>query len=103
MADGPRVKGVAFRSVFGSLATLRGKPTQQAALELMTEELRNGFVYGAIVSGGWYPIDWYKQLFRAIRESSGEGKELVHEIGRQCTRDDMAGIYSMLADRKSVV
>lgn len=63
----------------------------------MTEELRNGFVYGAIVSGGWYPIDWYKQLFRAIRESSGEGKELVHEIGRQCTRDDMAGIYSMLA------
>jgi hypothetical protein len=97
MVDGPRVKGVAFRSVYGSLGKLRGKPAQAAVLEVLGEELRNGFVYGAIVPGGWYPIDWYKELFRAIRSSTGEGKELAHEIGRQCTRDDMAGIYSMLA------
>ncbi|MES1184855.1 MAG: hypothetical protein ABUL60_13660 [Myxococcales bacterium] len=97
MVDGPRVKGVAFRSVYGSLGTLRGQPAQQAALAVLSEELRNGFVYGAIVPGGWYPIDWYKELFRGIRSSTGEGKELAHEIGRQCTRDDMTGIYSMLA------
>ena len=97
MVDGPRVKGVAFRSVFGSLGKLRGQPAQLATLDVLSEELRNGFVYGAIVPGGWYPIDWYKELFRAIRSSTGEGKELTHEIGRQCTRDDMAGIYSMLA------
>lgn len=97
MVDGPRVKGVAFRSVYGSLGTLRGKPAQQAALAGLSEELRNGFVYGAIVPGGWYPINWYKELLGCIRSSSGEGKELVHEIGRQCTRDDMTGIYSMLA------
>jgi hypothetical protein len=97
MVDGPRVKGVAFRSVFASLGKLRGKAAQQAVLARCSEELKNGFTYGAIVSGGWYPIDWYKQLFRSIRSSTGEGKELVHEIGRQCTRDDMSGVYSMLA------
>jgi hypothetical protein len=97
MADGPRVKGVAFRSVFASLGKLRGKSAQQAAMAALGEELRDGFTYGAIVSGGWYSIDWYKELFKAIRSSTGEGKELVLEIGRQCTRDDMAGIYSMLA------
>jgi hypothetical protein len=56
MVDGPRVKGVAFRSVYGSLGTLRGKPAQEGALALRSEELRNGFVYGAIVPGGWYSI-----------------------------------------------
>lgn len=45
MVDGPRVRGVAFRSVYGSLGTLRGKPAQQAALAGVGEELRNGFVY----------------------------------------------------------
>jgi hypothetical protein len=50
------VKGVAFRSVYGSLGTLPGKPAQEGALALRSEELRNGFVYGAIVPGGWYSI-----------------------------------------------
>jgi hypothetical protein len=97
MAEFPRVKGVAFRSVYTSLGKLRGKEAQQAALAACGVELRDGFTYGAIVPGGWYAIDWYKELFRAIRGTTGEGKELVHEIGRQCTRDDMSGIYSMIA------
>lgn len=97
MAESPRVKGVAFRSVHTSLGKLRGKSAQQAALAACGTELRDGFTYGAIVPGGWYSIDWYKELFAAIRSSTGEGKELVTEIGRQCTRDDMSGIYSMIA------
>lgn len=97
MAEAPRVKGVAFRSVYASLGKLRGKEIQLAARGAFTEELKSGFTYGAIVPGGWYPIEWYKDLFRAIRSATGEGKDLVHEIGRQCTRDDMSGIYSMLA------
>jgi hypothetical protein len=97
MVDAARVKGVAFRSVLASLGKLRGKPAQQAALAGLSEELRNGFTYGAIVPGGWFPIAWYQEVFRVIRSTTGEGKELVHEIGRQCTRDDMSGIYSVLA------
>lgn len=97
MADDPKIKGVAFRSVFSSLGKLRGKLAQQSALAAFGEDLKNGLGYGAIVSGGWYPIAWYKELFQVIRKSTGEGKDLVHAIGRQCTRDDMAGIYSMLA------
>lgn len=97
MAEPSRVKGVAFRSVFTSLGKLRGEGAQKAVLATATEDLKNGFVYGAIVSGGWYPVEWYKDLFRGIRSSTGEGKELVHEIGRQCTRDDMSGIYAMIA------
>lgn len=85
MVDGSRVKGVAFRSVFAGLGKLRGEAAQFACMASPGEELRNGFTYGAIVSGGWYSIDWYKELFRAIRSSSGEGKELLHEIGRECS------------------
>ncbi len=97
MASEPQVKGVAFRSVYGSLGALRGAAAQRAALQAVSEGLRHGFTYRSIVPGGWYGIELYKELFRGIRSSTGEGKELVHEIGRQCTRDDMSGIYSALA------
>lgn len=97
MAEEPRVKGVAFRSVHASLGKLRGPAMQAAAIRVAGEELQSGFTYGAIVPGGWYPIAWYKELLHAARRVTGEGKELIHEIGRQCTRDDMSGIYSMLA------
>lgn len=97
MSSEPQVKGVAFRSVYASLGKLRGEPAQRAALAAVSEELRHGFNYRSIVPGGWYPILQYKELLRGIRASTGEGKDLMHEIGRQCTRDDMAGIYSVLA------
>jgi hypothetical protein len=97
MDEAPRVKGVAFRSVYISLGKLRGEGAQRALLEGASDELRAGFSYGAIVPGGWYPIELYKELLRVIRSTTSEGKELVHEIGRQCTRDDLTGVYSMLA------
>ena len=63
----------------------------------MCEPLRDGIRYGSIVSTGWYPIAWYKDLLQATRRASGEGKDLIHQIGRQCTRDDMSGIYAVIA------
>ncbi len=97
MTDEPRVKGVAFRSVYASLGKLRGDAAQREVLDRCSTELREGFSYGAIVAGGWYPIERYKELLRVIRGTSGGGKEIIHEIGMQCTRDDMSGVYSMLA------
>jgi hypothetical protein len=93
----PQVKGVAFRSVYVSLGKLRGETVQRAALAAVSEALRHGFTYRGIVPGGWYPIEQYKELLRGIRAVTGESKELVFDIGRQCTRDDMSGIYSMIA------
>lgn len=97
MVDGPSIKGIAFRSVYASLGKLRGERAQEAVLAAASEQLREGFTYGAIVAGGWYPIELYKELFAVIRSTTGEGKELVHEIGRQCTRQDMSGVYSVIA------
>lgn len=97
MASEPQVKGVAFRSVYASLGKLRGEKAQGAALEAVSEELRHGYTYRSIVPGGWYRIELYKELLRGIRSATGESKELVYEIGRQCTRDDMSGIYAVIA------
>lgn len=97
MAHEPRVKGVAFRSVYLSLGKLRGEATQRAVLEACSAVLREGFSYGAIVPSGWYPIESYKELLRVIRGATPEGRELLHEIGKQCTREDMTGVYAVLA------
>ncbi len=91
MAEEPQVKGVAFRSLFASLAKLRGVSTQQAALSAFGEELRSGFAYGGIVPGGWVPHCF---VSGAAGRRAQRGRQLIYDLGRQCTKDDMAAHWS---------
>lgn len=96
MPEGSRVKGVAFRSVLSSLRTLRGRAVEANVLARLGDDLSNAVKYGGLVVGGWYPIAWYQDLLHVIRASTGEGSELVFEVGQQCSRDDLSGIYRYL-------
>ena len=43
----------------------------------LSAELRDGLAYGRIVSGGWYPIAWLRELHRAGTEATGRGEDLA--------------------------
>lgn len=92
----PSVKGVAFRSVLSALATLRGKDATAQAIARMPADLGETFKYGGIMAPSWYPISWYRMMWKAIREATGEGTEIAHQIGRETMRADMTGIYRLV-------
>jgi hypothetical protein len=92
----PMVKGLAFHTVLGQLRRLRGDDVADRAMAALRDDVRDAVVRGAIVTTGWYPISWYRELWRAIDASAGEGHALVRLIGRESLYSDISTIYRPL-------
>ena len=90
------MKGLAFRSVASAFKALRGERAFDAAMERVPPELGNKLPYGGIVATGWYPIEWYKDLFRALREVGGGGPELIKNIGREAVSADLTAVHKFM-------
>jgi hypothetical protein len=97
--SGPKVKGVAFRTVETCFIELRGAGPRRRADELLPAELADAFRYKTIMASGWYSIEQYKALLRALREATAEGPELCREIGKLAARHDMAGVHKQIVAR----
>jgi hypothetical protein len=96
VAPEPRVKGVAFRSIDACFLELRGEAASNKARELMHADVRNAYRSGLLLSASWYPISWYREVFRAFRAATGDGVELARQIGYCSSRRDMQGVHKQL-------
>jgi hypothetical protein len=88
-----QVKGLCFKSVINSVARLRGADGRQKLMAELSPNIREKLEYGHIVNGGWYPVEWYRELLSAVCTSSGEGRALIREVGAECSRQDLTGVY----------
>jgi hypothetical protein len=95
MAD-PKVKGVAFRTVDSCYLELRGAKLHAKAHELMGPEVRDAYASGLILAASWYSIDWYRDVFRAMRAAGNDGLDLPRQIGYQSVKRDMSSTYKMI-------
>ena len=96
---GPRVKGVAFRTIDACYFEIRGAKCHERARQLMDPELRDAFDRGMILAASWYSIDWYRDAFRAFRQASNDGPDLPRMIGYQAVKRDMSSTYKMMFAR----
>jgi hypothetical protein len=87
------VKGLAFKTVLASVQRLRGEDGLNHLMADLPGDLREKLEYGYIVKGGWYPATWYKDLLRAIVSSTGEGRDLIRQVGGECSRQALTGVY----------
>jgi hypothetical protein len=62
----------------------------------MDPKLSEALRQSQILAASWYPISWYRELYRAIRAASGEGVELARKLGYIATKKDMATIHNRL-------
>lgn len=89
-----RCKGLVFDSTLELLGTKYGAAAVNAVKARLPEPLRSSVTAGAMVKGGWYPLDWYDALHVAAQEVTGRGADLAREIGRESTRHDLSkGVY----------
>lgn len=95
LSAGPKVKGVAFRSVLASLAELRGATMVERVLASLPREQRSSIEF-RVVNTGWYSIELYRALLGAIARESGEGDALVRSIGAASLRRDVTGVYRVM-------
>lgn len=92
----PRVKGVAFRTIEQCFLELWGAEAHQQATRLLAVAVADAYRYGTLLSASWYPISWYREVFRAFRAATGAGPELPRRIGALAVRHDMKGAHKRL-------
>jgi hypothetical protein len=97
--DGPRVKGVAFRTIDACYFELRGARCHERARSLMMPELRAAYAGTTLLAASWYPIAWYRDAMRSFRAANNDGLDLPRLIGYQSVRRDMASTYKMMFAR----
>jgi hypothetical protein len=98
-ADGPRVKGVAFRTIDACYLDLRGAESHKRAHEIMMAEVRDAFDKSLVLAASWYPIAWYRDIFRAFRAASNDGLSLPRMIGYESVKRDMSSVYKQFFAR----
>jgi hypothetical protein len=96
LGTGPRVKGVAFRTIGQCLSELRGAEVRARAHSLMQGDVGQAYRDGLLLAASWYPISWYREAFRAFRAAAGEGLELPRAIGKRAVVIDFRGVHKQL-------
>ncbi len=86
-----RCKGLMLKNRLALLAERYDPETQ--LYPLLGDELRRGLQYGTVVSGGWYPIAWLRELHQAAHEVSGRGNELAWELGNTGARRNFRSVH----------
>ena len=92
----PKVKGTTFRTTDACFKELRGVDAWQKAHKLMADEVSDAYRRGAILSGGWYPISWYREMFRAYAAATNEGPELSRTLGYTSARIDFKRFHNWI-------
>jgi hypothetical protein len=87
------VKGVAFHTVLQQLRALRGPEVERATIDLLEPALKTALDDGSLLPNGWYPIAWYRDLWRAIDLTSHEGPPFIWRMGYASLMADISGIY----------
>jgi hypothetical protein len=96
---GPKVKGVAFRTIDACYFELRGAKCHERARQLMLPELRAAYDGSVILAASWYAIEWYRDAMKSYRGANNDGPDLPRLIGYQAVRRDMASTYKMIFAR----
>jgi hypothetical protein len=92
----PKVKGVAFRTIDHCFLELFGAAAHDKARAMMLPEVTDAYRYGTLLPASWYPIAWYRDVFRAFRGATGLGIDLPRRIGALAVRHDMQGVHKRL-------
>jgi hypothetical protein len=90
------VKGHAIRSTHQVIRELYGPSIAEQVTDGLTEDFREACQNGSIVSGGWYPIAWYRQFHVVLSRLLPDRDDIARRIGRVTTTKDMSGIYQFI-------
>lgn len=74
-------KGIMLRNRVAMIEELFGPPRMEAIAARLQTALADGLRYGTVLSGGWYPLAWLRDLHDAARDELGRGPELARELG----------------------
>jgi len=89
-------KGLNFKGLVRALARLRGEAAVAKVVAATRGGLRELLETGPLVTGSWYPAEWYQDLHAAVEATFGGGPALAMEIGFHATCDDLTAVHRFI-------
>jgi hypothetical protein len=89
------MKGTSLLGILQAIERAYGEPGLKATLDAGPAELRDAYCYGQLVSVGWYPIAWYRELHGAAQQALGEGRTLAWRLSHDAVSRDFRGIFKV--------
>jgi len=62
----------------------------------MAAPVAEAYREGTLLPASWYPISWYREVFKAYRIATSMGTELPRRIGALAVQHDMQGVHKRL-------
>lgn len=89
----PGVKGIAFNTLMASFLDMEGAPVHERMVASLPTPLREAVQTGRLLASSWYPSEWYRELWQAIRRVTGKDAAHNRQLGKECIRRDMNTVY----------
>ena len=84
-------KGQTIRSLMTAIEALWGADVLRRTIEACPPEVRASLTDGRLVSGGWYPVGWYREVHAALRVVMPSEPNISSRLGRKTTELDLQG------------
>ena len=96
--QGPELeaKGQSFHSVLAAFEELRGPALVAAVKQEIGGEFGEALRFGSLLPSGWYPVAWYRELFKTGAELAPDVLNMGREAGRLSGAREIRGIYKVI-------
>ena len=90
------IKGQAFLGIVGAVGEMLGETAIARLRDEAAGELGEALRTNTVLSAGWYPVAWYRELHQAARRVSGGGDAFTVELGKVSLRRDVNMVYKAI-------
>lgn len=95
--SGANAKGINFTMLLLALERIYGIEAANKVRAAIPGDAGKALRYGGLVVGGWYPIEWYQQLWTAVSSELHVDQEQAREIGAIAAQLSVHRVYRMFA------
>jgi hypothetical protein len=92
-----RVKGINFIAFLSAVEKTYGGHARTRIERDAAGDFGNALRFGGIVAGGWYPIRWYREMWRLIGEQLGMDDVGARRLSQKATGIGVSVVYRALA------
>lgn len=91
-----RIRGQGLRSLSHAIAARYDRETVREIFAATSAHIRPTVTSANIATSGWYPISWYGDTYRAVREVTGASVEIAASLRGDAIRRDAKGIFRFM-------
>ncbi|MFO0710075.1 MAG: hypothetical protein U0353_09570 [Sandaracinus sp.] len=92
-----RSKGTNIHGVLAAVGRLHGDDAKKRVIDAIPGEAGDALRHGAIVSGGWYPVQWHDATLVAIEKVFPTKRFAIRELTYDSVKTDFQTVFKVIS------